>query len=149
MRVYTRQEFLKLPEGTVYCKGQPWAFGGINIKGETIAASDGRLIDWYYLDPEWIDAHDSGEAGARLDEMLSTGASYPMQDAIGRDGCFDENEVFLVYEDADIQKLVGWLIENIDSTPNYPLHLAEQTPIAGGEAFKKWCEQQKTAEDSQ
>ena len=104
MRVLNRKDFLALPADTIYAKGQPWAFTGLRIKGDTIG-----INDWAYLDPAWVSANDSGEASCRLDEMLGAGASYPMEEDYGRDGCFDEDEVFLVFERTDLEKLRGMI----------------------------------------
>jgi len=104
MKILSRADFMELPAGTIYAKGQPWCFGNINIKGDTIYTP--KPIDWCYLDPCWIEAHDSGEAGDRLDEMAATGASYPMQESFGRDGCFDDDDLFLVFERDDLVSLL-------------------------------------------
>jgi hypothetical protein len=101
VKIYRRNEFLALPEGTFYAKGKPWYFGELSIKHDTSS----QLSDWWSLDPCWIAANDSGEAVDRLDEMLEKGASYPMQDAISRDGLWDEDDLFLVFEKDDLLKL--------------------------------------------
>ena len=97
MRVYNRADFLKLPEGTVYCAGEPWAFQELSVKGETLPYND-----FVRLGLQWVEAADSGEATDRLDAMLAEGASFPMQSSYGRDGGFDDDEVYLVYESADL-----------------------------------------------
>lgn len=99
MRVYNRDDFLKLPAGTLYAKGVQWAFDGLMVKADTWGD------DWVCLNVQDIEAFDSGENCARLDEMLEAGASYPMNDAYGRDGYFDKDAVFLVYERDDLLKL--------------------------------------------
>ena len=99
MRIYRRDEFLKLPAGTIYAKGKPCYFDGFNVKFDTLNN------DWVHLNPMWIEAQDSGEAFDRFDEMLEHGASYPMQESAGRDGCYDKDEIFLVPERADLLKL--------------------------------------------
>ena len=104
MKVVDRKTFLGLPEGTIYHKGKPWYFGNLSIKGESLSH------DWFYCDPSWVDANDMGEAASRLEEMLAAGASYPCETNYGRDGCFDEEELFLVYEHADLI----WLREQIN-----------------------------------
>lgn len=99
MRVVDRKTFIGLPVGTIFCKGKPWVFGSLCIKGESLQN------DWFYCDPSWVDAHDSGQAFARLEEMLAAGAAYPGEDAESRDGCFDNDEIFLVYELSDLIRL--------------------------------------------
>lgn len=107
MRIYNRREFMALPAGTVFCKGRPAVFEGLRVKGET----DGN--DFEVRDLKWIDANDSGQAFDRLDEMEKNGASYPMETAYGRDGFFDEQDVFLVYEPADLEELSRVMAEAI------------------------------------
>lgn len=99
MRIYRRAEFLALPPGTIYAKGKPWFFESLSIKGDT------WTNDWLQLSPMWIEAHDDGEQVERLNAMLEEGASFPMQESYGRDGCFDDEEIFLVPEKADLEKL--------------------------------------------
>lgn len=105
MKIHDRDQFLKLPKGTVYCKGRPYAFGDITIKHESLEN------DWYEQTFNWIDAESSTEAFDRLYEMHDNGASYPMQDSVTRDGCFDDKEMFLVFEKEDVIKLISYFQE--------------------------------------
>lgn len=115
MRVFNRVEFLRLPAGVVYVKGEPWAFESMAIKGDTIRHGSGDDVGdfgcLYFA--MGVEAGDSGEEMNRLDEMLENGASYPMNESYGRDGCFDSKECFLVFEPADLQKLIGMFNEAI------------------------------------
>lgn len=108
MRVLNRADFLKMPSGTIYAKGVPWAFDGVCIKAETLGE------DWVCLNPAWISASDSGEAFNRLETMLRDGNSFPGEDAFGRDGCFDPNAVFLVFEADDLKMLQGHVGDAIE-----------------------------------
>lgn len=99
MRVVNRKNFLTLPAGTIYCKGVQWAFDGLCIKDDSLEN------DWIYLDPAWASAHDSGEATDLLQASLETGSSFAGEDAYGRDGCFDDKEVFLIFEKPDLEAL--------------------------------------------
>lgn len=106
MRIVDRKTFLTLPVGTAYCKGREpptWIFEGICFKGEPM---DDGVDDWREIDHAWVDADDSNQAFDRLDEMLATGRSYPMQDSQCRDGLFDQNIVFIIF---DIEDLYSWL----------------------------------------
>ncbi|CAN7374149.1 hypothetical protein LJR231_002241 [Phyllobacterium sp. LjRoot231] len=99
MKIYNRKDFLKLPAGIIFAKGQPFAFDEIQVKGDSLEN------DFFSREWTWISAHDSGEAMARLDEMLERGASYAINDAEGRDGLFDDNDIFLVFEPEDLQTM--------------------------------------------
>lgn len=96
MRVVDRKTFLTLPAGTIYCKGDRWAFEGLCIKGDSLEN------DWTYLDPAWASARDSGEAADLLECSLEAGSSFNCEDAYGRDGFFDSENIFLIFEKADL-----------------------------------------------
>lgn len=99
MKIYYRDAFLALPSGTVYCKGGLWHFGGIEIKGDSLED------DWICLNPAWIESRNDDESDQRLEDMMANGASYPMDSAYGRDGCFGDADVFLVFEKPDLEIL--------------------------------------------
>lgn len=103
MKIYRLNEFLKLPEGTVFCRGKEWVFGSPSIKGESL---DNGTGDFWARSLDWIDANSSGEAFDRLDEMLEKGASYPLVTCESRDGMLDKEALFLVYEKADLESLI-------------------------------------------
>lgn len=101
MRVVDRKTFLTLPAGTIYCKGVQWAFDSLSIKDDSLEN------DWIYLDMAWASAHDSGEAVDILARSLEAGSSFACEDAFGRDGCFNDDAVFLIFEPADLWALRG------------------------------------------
>lgn len=104
MRIYRRAEFMALPEGVLFAKGKPWYFESLHVKGETISWDGGRG-DFTLRDLVWVDGHGSAGSALALDMMLEAGASYPLETLYGRDGCFDEEDLFLVYEAADLRAL--------------------------------------------
>lgn len=99
MRVVNRMTFLTLPAGTIYCKGVEWAFDSLSIKGDSLAN------DWFYLDLSWPSAFDTGEALGHLGRSLESGSSFACEDAETRDGGYDEDAVFLIYEKDDLLTL--------------------------------------------
>lgn len=94
MKVLNKSGFLMLPAGTIYTKGKQWYFEGLCIKDDTAMHGE----DWYYLDPCWPQENDRGDAMAVLENSLENGTSFKMEDAVGRDGLFDDDDVFLVFE---------------------------------------------------
>ncbi len=100
MRIVDRKTFLALPEGTVFAKGKPFAFGGLTFKHENAGRND-----WWELEPNGIEAHHSGELFDRYELMLSRGASFPMVESVVRDGLYDDNAIFLVFERDDLARL--------------------------------------------
>lgn len=111
MRVVDRKTFLTLPAGTIYCKGVQWAFDGLCIKDDSLGN------DWIYLDMAWASAHDSGEAVDILEKSLETGSSFACEDAFGRDGCFDDDAVFLIFETGDLLSLRSRIDDAIAAAP--------------------------------
>lgn len=112
MKIVDRKTFLSMPEGTVYAKiPKRWIIEDIHVKYESTDYND-----WYYMNFNWVDASDSGEAIDRLDEMFESGASYPVQNSIARDGLFDEDDHFLIYEKEDIDFIVSEISPNSNIT---------------------------------
>jgi hypothetical protein len=106
MKIVDRKTFLKMPEGTVYAKiPTQWIVEDLCVKYESTDYND-----WYYMSFNWVDANDSGEAVDRLDEMFADPTkSYPVENSIARDGLFDEDDHFLIYEADDIKHIVEQL----------------------------------------
>lgn len=111
MRIVDRKAFLAMPAGTVYAKYQPSVFEGLCIKGDTLFDSEGKAIDWFYQQiVDSIQAYDSGEWGQLLDESQETGKELEMNFHFeGRDGCFEDDQLFAVWSARDVLKLVDRL----------------------------------------
>jgi len=103
MRIITKEEFLKLPDGTVYCKGGRWWWEQISVKSKSYDN------DWRYLQLDQIPANDSGEWLSNQERMLKTGESMPIQITDVRDGCFDPSDLFLVYEAEDLKLIKEYI----------------------------------------
>lgn len=102
MKIYNRKDFLELPEGTFFAKGCQWVIEGFCIKGETWKS---EFSDFLYHDLVSIEYHDSIQHFDRLEEMLEKGVSYPINDSISRDGSFNGEDVFLVFERQDLLEI--------------------------------------------
>lgn len=112
MRIVDREEFLTLPVGTVYSKiptrgdEMVYDFGTPEIKGESSAHND-----WYVqrIIGDFIGADDTIEWTDAFDEMregISRFVDYNIQ---GRDGLFDENQLFAVFDKCDVRALIARL----------------------------------------
>lgn len=100
MKIVNRKTFLGLPKGTVYAKiPERWIVQDLCVK------YDSYDNDWLYMSFDWVDADNSGEASDRLDKM-EHGKSYPVNKSLSRDGLFDESDMFLIYEEHDINFIV-------------------------------------------
>ena len=102
MKIINRKAFFEMPAGTIYAQGEPWCFGELCVKGETLDSGD----DWLYRQLVQIDADNSDKLIDRLDDMLDNGASYPLNTYEMRDGCFDDGMIFMVYEASDLKQMI-------------------------------------------
>lgn len=112
MKIYRRAQFLNLPAGTIYAKGEQWCFDGFSVKADTISN------DWVCLSPMWIEANGEDEQWERLNAMLEDGAAFPMDTIYGRDGTFNDEQIFLVPDRADLEKLRAIIDAAIDVAPS-------------------------------
>ena len=110
MKIYTRDKFMELPEGTFYAKGKEWYFDGFNIKGKTLKYNN-ENIDFGYLSLIDIESRSSDQLIERFELMVHNNNSYPINNSGGRDGCFDPDELFLVYELEDLNKIKEYIEE--------------------------------------
>ena len=107
MRIVNRQEFLQLPSGTVYSKYK--SMGMISGLYEKFQSSTN---DWVYQDLiSCIDADSSAELFDLMDAAMN-GKEFSLDlDCGERDGCYDESDMFAIYDKKDLDKLIVRLIE--------------------------------------
>ena len=107
MKIVNLDQFIALPAGTFFSKYEPCCFEDLNIKGDSIL----QTKDFFYQSiADSIDHHDSGQFSNMLFESQETGKSMPMNfDVEGRDGCFEPNQLFAVWEPQDVEKLIARL----------------------------------------
>lgn len=107
MRIIKRQDLMTLPAGTLYTLlSVPWAFSGMSIKGDTINIQ-GRNIDFGERTIEWVDGNNSDESTQRLEMMLENSTcSYLVEKDYGREGMFDDEQNYMIYEQADIESIL-------------------------------------------
>ncbi|GGX01476.1 hypothetical protein [Undibacterium macrobrachii] len=103
MRIVNRADFLDLPKGTVFSKYEPCIFGDLEIKGSTVCGKD------FYVQQiaDAVDANDSDEFGDVLFGAAQNGTSVKLDlDCEVRDGLFDADQLFAVWEKSDVLQLV-------------------------------------------
>jgi len=124
MKIVDRKTFLAMPAGTLFANYKPCVFENLMIKGETWYGVDGEndkhriygdfLNQWIV---EAIKADSSEEWGDKLDDSMKNGTSLAMDfDCQIRDGGFDPDQLFAVWEEADVRQLIERLIESIEET---------------------------------
>lgn len=98
MRIVNLDQFLAMPSGTVFSKYQPECFDGLAMKGESI--HDAR--DFFYFDiaepvPDSVDLERAEQSIESFD------LDFHIQ---SRDGCFDDDQLFAVWERSDVRALI-------------------------------------------
>lgn len=93
-------------------KYEPCFFDGLCVKGDSLSS-----LDFFYVDMDApVDANDSREWADKLFDSEANGTSVALDfDCYGRDGCFEDKQLFAVYEKEDMQKLVAKLQECIET----------------------------------
>jgi len=109
MKIVNLTEFLKLPENTVYSNYQPCIFTCISIKGPNCGE-----IDFYCTDihPVPVECTGSEDMMNILDSAEKTQSNFTLDfDSGGRDGCYQEDQLFAIWSKDDIQRLIKRLNE--------------------------------------
>jgi hypothetical protein len=107
MRIVDLQTFRELPVGTVYAKFKPNYFGDLCVKGDTWE-HDFLTADLCCC----VESNGSEDLFDKLDRMVKEGVSLPLDfDYYGRDGMFEPDQLFAVYERADVEQFIFKLNE--------------------------------------
>ena len=102
MKIINREKFLKMPYGTVYAKYKPFVFEELCIKEESLED------DWFYSDiVDAIDLYQEEGFEEILLRAEKTGNTIHMDfHTLCRDGCFDPDQLFAVFEIQDVKALI-------------------------------------------
>ncbi len=116
MRLYKREDFIKLPNNTIYSrvtKGSPSLMDGLFCK------VDGNGVDWCEQDL----ISESGFPNDMNDGMVSHDYVVNLRDTYqdfetdlecsGRDGMFDDENLFVVWNRKDVFKLINYLLKTV------------------------------------
>lgn len=110
MKIINRTAFLALPAGTVFSKYRPCIFGELLIKGDTINEND-------FYHQQIADAVKTAPGIDFSDLLLAAqenGNSIAMDfNCQGRDGLYDEDQLFAVWEEYDVSQLAYRLLDSI------------------------------------
>lgn len=108
MRIVDRKTFLSLPGKTLYRKFEPDIYGDLEIKGETLN-NDYQVVYSCGFIKGCKDCSDTSDAH---DIAVQEGSDYRFDiDTYSRDGMFDKDQLFAVYDNEDIEQLIGKLKE--------------------------------------
>lgn len=116
MKILNRKDFLALPKGVLYSNYNEYTreVYELHIKDETSVSPEG-VDDWVFLDlggsPTDYNYYPSSEQrGKEHRDSLKNGTSFDFEyDGYERDGNYNEEEFFAVYEKEDLTKLIDLL----------------------------------------
>jgi hypothetical protein len=110
MKIVDRITFLALPENTLYSKYEPCVFGPLEIKGETWGND--------FLTQQIADSVDAAGTDELIDILFDAqekGTSFDLDlEICGRDGLFEDDQLFAVWEHNDVVKLIERLQKILD-----------------------------------
>jgi hypothetical protein len=107
MKIVDLKTFLELPENTLYSKYGSCVFGDLQIKMET---THNDFFTQQICDS--IECSGSDEYFDKLEAAQHGGVSLKMDfDIMGRDGLFENDQLFAVWENEDVEALIERLQE--------------------------------------
>jgi hypothetical protein len=104
MKIVNRKEFLKMPIGTVFSEFDGYNFNDMLVKHETI---DNGIEDIDYWEMSMI-ANLKNKEGDDYCDTLERIMKEPVETEIslGRNGLFDQDQLYAIYETEDIDLLI-------------------------------------------
>ena len=109
MKIVDRKTFLGMPDGTVFSKYAPQYFEGLCIKRETVGGCDFRYDQLADALPARDTAHHM-----ELCYRAEAGESVPLDfERSYRDGLFEDEQLFSVWERADVEALIVQLQQSL------------------------------------
>ena len=119
MRLVNREQFLLLPPNTLFMKYAPFWTEDLAIKDENSSSNDfiySDIVGTGAIDTDVVELVTSDHEYIHL-AMLAMGEGKPTgtvsfkidMTSANRDGCYDNAQLFIVYEQEDIDMLVAKL----------------------------------------
>lgn len=109
MKPYKRRDFLELPKGTLFSRFESSQVQGLYVKQSYKDDWESSFIEQDLFEP-LIEDKDSVNGYVEwiknVEDLIPFELDY---DCCQRDSTYDEEEVFVVWEDEDINKLVAML----------------------------------------
>lgn len=103
MKILNRKQFLALENDVLYSKYEPCIFQNPCIKHQSLNSND-------FVYQSLVDAIDSSSSDDWANKLFNAeqeSISLNMNfDCAGRDGCFDDNQLFAVWEKEDVLALI-------------------------------------------
>lgn len=129
MRIVDRKTFLAMPPGTVFAKYDPSIMRELMVKSDSVANA-GDLVDFRYMSlTDEVDCSGSAERDHTMFAAEEEGVPFALHfNTECRDGLFDADQLFAVWERDDVEGLIARLQKAL--TDGYA---AESNPISDEE----------------
>ena len=133
MRIVGKQDFLKLPAGTLFSKFKPYVFGPLAMK---CSGDEEHGDDWKYAQ-HWeqelggpvLMEHDTGDWMEKIDNGIA-GESVPTDFAESGTKTYAEpDDMFAVWEPEDFEKFLWSLTVKLQSVAEAVLRVAMELPV--------------------
>jgi hypothetical protein len=106
MKIINYDEFVSLPKGTLYRETEPCWFGELQIKQDSINENN----DWLLTRLDYLEESHSSDDFIKCYNKMEKGESFNLDiHCSERDGMFDYDRKFLIYEKKDVEKLIELL----------------------------------------
>jgi hypothetical protein len=104
MKIITRKELIEYPTDVIFSYYSPCCFNGLHAKyaDKTFGAVDFLIDD--LIAP--IECNDSEEFVEKCELMEKGGSADLDFEYTGREGLFEDKQLFAIYEKKDIEKLI-------------------------------------------
>ncbi len=112
MRIVNLETFRTMPPGTFFQKYAPEWFGNLAVLDEVLDVD--FLVNSITECPVY--GKDESETSDNIADMVENGASLPVSfDFIARDGMFDKDQLFAVWEAEDLRGLIHFAEAALDA----------------------------------
>lgn len=115
MKIVSKSELVKMPKGALFADfrngpDRMWTKGPeFILVGPSRFSYNEEPNDFYYISLDTPDHHDTGELFQRCDDMAANGTSYPVDLVIQREGLYDSNRRYIVWEADDVARIINLL----------------------------------------
>lgn len=115
MKIVSKSELMRMPKGTLFADfyngpDRMWTKGPeFILVAPCIPGDDGEPHDFMYISIDTPDHWDLDELINHCDEMVHTGSSYPVDLTIAREGLYDANCRYIVWEPEDVARIINLL----------------------------------------
>ena len=117
MKIVNLQTFLTYPANTLFSKYKPCCFDSLAIKGESLLETNDFQVSLDIAGA--LECAGTDDFYEKLDRALKDGISLKMEfETDGRDGAYDEDQLFSVWEADDIRLLINHLKKCLETAGN-------------------------------